>query len=124
MSYKIATIDVFERKAKKLLKKYASLKEELIELQNDLLQNPTMGTLIAENTYKIRLAVKSKGKGKSSGMRVITHIVELVAKINESEFDTIIFLLTIYDKSEIENISDNELQSLIKDVEDELQQEE
>jgi len=32
MSYKVKTIDVFERQAKKLVKKYASLAEELLNL--------------------------------------------------------------------------------------------
>ncbi len=60
----------FQREAKKLMKKYRSLKSELAELAEQLEENPKMGTLIGEDTYKIRLAVKSKGKGKSGGMRV------------------------------------------------------
>lgn len=62
MNCKIIAIDDFKRDAKKLLKKYSSLKSELEELQEQLFENPRMGMLIFENTYKIRLAVKSKGK--------------------------------------------------------------
>ena len=69
MSYRIIAVPSFSRDAKRLSKKYASLKGELQTLQSELLQNPRLGTLIRENTYKIRLAVKSKGKGKSGGWR-------------------------------------------------------
>lgn len=125
MNCRIIAIDDFKRDAKKLLKKYASLKNELAQLEADLLQNPRFGTFIQENTYKIRLAVKSKGKGKSGGMRVITHVVEVMLQINENtiEQDFTVFLLTIYDKSEMENIADNDLQYLINQIHDELEEE-
>lgn len=125
MNCKIIAIDDFKRDAKKLLKKYISLKEELVQLQAQLLENPRMGTLIHEKTYKIRLAVKSKGKGKSGGMRVITYVVEVEFQIGENimEQDITIFLLAIYDKSETENISDKDLQNLIKEINTELNNE-
>jgi len=126
MNCKIIAIEEFKRDAKKLLKKYVSLKNELAQLQTDLQANPRMGTLIQENTYKIRLAVKSKGKGKSGGMRIITHVVELEILVTESiiEHEITVFLLTIYDKSELENISDSELTHLIKEVNNDLDSEE
>jgi len=51
------------------------------------------------------LSIKSKGKGKSGGARLITHIV--VSKET-------VYLLTIYDKSDKENISDKELEELLQ----------
>jgi len=105
MSYSVKSIDVFERQAKKLFKKYASLKNELLELVAQLKENPDLGTPIGKNCYKIRLAIASKNKGKSGGARIITNFV-----ITE---DTV-FLLTIYDKSDKENISDKELEELLK----------
>jgi hypothetical protein len=70
------------------------------------------GKLITENTYKIHLSVKSKGKGKSGGLRVITY-----AHIHESENgDILVFLLSIYDKSEMQNISDNFIKDLILEM--------
>jgi mRNA-degrading endonuclease RelE of RelBE toxin-antitoxin system len=122
MNCKVIAIDDFKRDAKKLLKKFASLKSELAQLETDLLQNPRFGTLIQENTYKIRLAVKSKGKGKSGGVRIITHVVEVMLQISEDiiEQNFTVFLLTIYDKSEMENIADNDLQYLVNQVNDEL----
>ena len=122
MSYRIVAVPSFSRDAKRLNKKYASLKVELQTLQDELLQNPRMGTLIRENTYKIRLAVKSKGKGKSGGLRVITHLFEVEIQVaeNEKERNTTIVLVAIYDKSEMDNLPDKELRELIDDIEDEL----
>ena len=92
---------------KRLAKKFRSIKEEYAALLYELEQNPTLGTPIGNDCFKIRLAIASKGKGKSGGARVITHVV--VAK------DTI-YLLDIYDKSEKANISDKELLLLLKDL--------
>ena len=126
MNCKIIAIDSFKREAKWLVKKFPSLKSELETLQNDLLQNPRLGTLIHENVYKIRLAVKSKGKGKSGGMRVITYIVEVEIQVEEAENDseTTVFLVSIYDKSEQANISEKELSGLIDQINAELDSEE
>ena len=107
MSYKVKSIEVFERQAKKLTKKYASLKSELLALVLELKENPDQGTAIGKSCYKIRLAIKSKGKGKSGGARVITHF--LVA--NDA-----VYLLSIYDKSDKENLSDKELDELLQFV--------
>lgn len=76
-----------------------------------------MGTSIGGNVYKIRLAVKSKGRGKSGGMRVITYVFEIEIVIEENpEQDITVFLLTIYDKSEQESVSEKDLKNLIKDI--------
>jgi mRNA-degrading endonuclease RelE of RelBE toxin-antitoxin system len=126
MNFEIIAIDSFKRAAKKLLKKYNSLKSELLELQEQLKENPRMGVCILENIYKIRLAVKSKGKGKSGGMRVITYVVELELQVEENttEQKNTIFLLTIYDKSEMENIDDSEIYTLIGEAQFESSEEE
>ncbi len=125
MNCKVLVVGGFMRSAKQLAKKYASLKSELSDLQTQLVKNPRMGTLIYENTYKIRLAVKSKGKGKSGGLRVITHIVEVEIELTEiSEQEIIVFLTAIYDKSDSENISDKDLKNLISEIHDELSSEE
>lgn len=126
MSYRIIAVPSFSRDAKRLSKKYASLKGELQTLQSDLLQNPRVGTLIRENTYKIRLAVKSKGKGKSGGLRIITHVFEIEIEVaeNEKEQRTTIVLVAIYDKSEMDNLPDKELRELIEGIEEELSGEE
>ena len=105
MSFEIIATHRFRRDIKRLIKKYPSLRNEYAQLIGELANDPqNMGTALGNNCYKIRLSIASKGKGKSGGARVITHIVIE---------DTNVFLLTIYDKSEKENISDKELQELL-----------
>ena len=73
MSYRITLLAKFKRAAKLLIRKYPSLKTELAVLQQRLLDNPTLGTALGGSCYKIRLAIGSKGKGRSGGARVITY---------------------------------------------------
>ncbi len=75
MSYKVLTIPPFDKKLKRLAKKYPSLKNEFAELLESLEQEPEQGTNLGNNCYKIRIAIASKGKGKSGGARVITNFV-------------------------------------------------
>ncbi len=105
MSYKVKTIPKFDKELKRLAKKYPSLKNDFFELVQGLKQQPEQGTPIGNSCYKIRLAVASKGKGKSGGARVITYL---------QITDTTVFLLSIYDKAEQENIPDKELAELLK----------
>jgi hypothetical protein len=97
---------VFVRRAKIFKKKHFSLVEDLYELEQNLLDNPLQGNDLGAGLYKIRLAVKSKGK--SGGFRIITYLVS-----NDPE-GTVINMLTIYDKSEESNINIKELQKIIK----------
>ena len=97
MSYNVKAIPKFEKNSKKLVKKYASVKS--------LKENPQQGTPIGHDCYKIRLSIASKGKGKSGGARVITHFY-----VSQ---DTV-FLLSIYDKSEKENITEKQIKALLE----------
>ena len=118
MNVNVVPTSNFERKAKKLIKKYRSLKGELAELTAELESNPRKGTHIRENVYKIRLAVKSKGKGKNGGMRVITYIDIFLA--HEAP-ETDVYILSIYDKSENENIGEGYLTDLVDEVQEEVE---
>ena len=105
MGFDVRTISVFERQAKRLLKKFPSLKNEIQILITQLKEEPEKGTFIGNGCYKIRLSIASKGRGKSGGARVITHFM-----IRENT----VYLLSIYDKSDIENLSDSEIIALVK----------
>lgn len=105
MTFEIIVTDNFAREAKRLVKKYPSLKSELADLLTLLTQNPATGTPLGHSCFKIRLAIKSKGKGKSGGARVITLIIEKSSRI---------YLLSIYDKSEMDSISDADIKYLIQ----------
>ena len=83
---------------------------------DELEKEPLKGTKIGEDTYKIRLAVKSKGKGKSGGMRVITY-VDIEIKLKEED-EIVVYLMSIYDKSNTSNISNKLLNRLVKEIQD------
>ena len=104
---KVESIPNFKKEARRLMKKYNSLAGELRELEDELCQNPAMGTPIGHSCYKIRLAIKSKGKGKSGGARVITYYY-----IHGST----VYLLPIYDKAEQENISEAKITELLQGI--------
>ena len=105
--YSVRAARSFEREAKPLIKKYASLRQELATLGDQLQENPTLGTPLGQDCYKIRLAIKSKGKGKSGGARIITYVVT----DNEE-----VILLTIYDKQIRGTISEKELKELLDEL--------
>lgn len=97
----------FEKAYKHLKKKYPSLKEDLRLFAQELLLNPNQGVEIFSNCRKARMAITSKGKGKSAGARIIFYF--------KLEKDSIV-LLYIYDKSEMENISDTFLSDIIRSL--------
>ncbi len=104
MSFSVIPSDKFKREAKRLTKKFPSLKQELAHLNNILEKDPETGTALGNSTYKIRIAIRSKGKGKSGGARIITYVVT-----DNQE----IYLLTIYDKSEFDIIDDKTIRAII-----------
>lgn len=107
MSFSVIPSEKFKKEVKRLFKKYPSLKEELAELNDTLTDKPETGTALGNDTYKIRLSIKSKGKGKSGGGRVITYVVK-----NNKE----VYLLTIYDKSEFESVDDKTLKNILQSL--------
>ena len=113
MPVSVVTAQSFLIAAKKLLKKYPSLKVDLATLEAQLLAKPDSGTPLGQNAYKIRLAIRSKGRGKSSGARVITHLETLVLT---DETDQTVSLLYIYDKADTASISQRELEDLIRNL--------
>ncbi len=60
--------------------------------------------------------MKSKGRGKSGGMRVIKRVVKAQLQVVEESPQTNIYLLSIYDKAEQADISDKRLKDIIDDL--------
>ena len=73
-------------------------------------ENPFAGVDLGDGVRNVRMAIKAKGKGKSGGARVITYNIDEKAEVPHIDF------LTIHDKSEIDNVSDSYIQSLLKFV--------
>ena len=112
--------DEFKRQFRRLSKKYRSLIDDLEIFQKELQENPLQGVDLGSGVRKIRMTIASKGKGKSGGARVLTLNV-LVGDIGgrtepdftqgDEEID--VTLLTIYDKNEIDNVSDEYIKWLV-----------
>ncbi|MCF8229357.1 MAG: type II toxin-antitoxin system RelE/ParE family toxin [Bacteroidales bacterium] len=105
MKYNVLVTDNFRKEFKKLHKKYPSLKNDILQIVNQLELSPKQGISLGRNCYKIRVSITSKGKGKSGGGRLITYLT--IQK-------QIVYLLSIYDKSNKESIEDHELDFLLK----------
>lgn len=104
MNYNVVTIAPFDQQLKRLAKKYPSIPTDIAKLGIALAENPVAGKEILPGCYKIRMSISSKGKGKSGGARIITHV-----HISQ----TTVYLLAIYDKSEQTDISDGDIKQLL-----------
>jgi len=105
MNFKIEIIPRFERDVKRLKKKFPNIKKDLIKLINELSVNPTSGIHLGENIFKIRIPNSSIPTGKSGGFRVITYY-----KQNDT-----LYLVTIYSKTQNDNILIEKLKEIIKE---------
>jgi len=105
MSYNIFSIPLFDKQAKRLAKKYPSLKRDLAGLIEKLTNEPELGKALGNSFYKIRLAIASKDKGKSGGARVITFV-----KVSQNT----VYLASVFDKSEKSTITNKELEYIFK----------
>ena len=105
MNFKIETIPRFEKDVKKLKKKFPKIKNDLTELMNKLSLNPEIGINLGENIFKIRFQNSSIPIGKSGGFRIITYY----------KTDDILYLVTIYSKTEQDNILTKKLKKIVQE---------
>ena len=110
MANRVKYTSVFEKHYKRYSKKFHSIASEISELEKLLIENPALGTDLGNGLFKIRLAVKSKNKGKSGGFRIITYLV------TENDNNLDINFLIIYDKSEIEDFTKKELLEVVNQI--------
>jgi len=105
MSLKIISLDSFGRDAKRLYKKYKQLPKDLKVLYKLLQETPKTGIELGNGCYKIRLANTSVPTGKSGGFRIIYYYLDQ---------DNNLYLMTIYSKTEIENISEEKIVEILR----------
>lgn len=101
MNYSFEATDDFAKELKALSKKYVSIKNDMKALRKSILENPKQGVNLGLGFKKIRLEIKSKGKGSSGGGRVITY--EAIVSVSE----TIITFVSIYNKGDYDTIDLN-----------------
>lgn len=103
MPSNVILTDAFRREAKKLAKKYRSLGQDLAALVAELEEAPYSGDRLGPNTYKLRLAIRSRGRGKSGGARVISYVaISIEENVAEDAID--VALIALYDKSKFATV--------------------
>lgn len=106
MNFKIKTLSHFEKEVKKLFKKYKQLPNDLRSLNKELSENPKSGIELGNGYYKIRLANSSIPTGNSGGFRIIYYHIDIKNNL---------YLMSIYSKSEIENIDEKVILNILKE---------
>ncbi len=105
VNLKIVSLESFSKDVKKLYRKYRKVIDDLKILEEQLYKDPKSGMQLGNNCYKIRLRNSSVPTGKSGGFRVIYYYID--DKNN-------LYLMAMYSKSELENISDDRLMEILK----------
>ena len=106
MTLQIKALENFTKEVKKLAKKYKKIAEDLKTLQKELYLNPQIGIRLGRNCYKIRVANSSVPTGKSGEFRVVYYYLDA---------NGVIYLMSIYSKSELENLRDEEIMKILKE---------
>lgn len=105
---KVSVSNDFAREAKRLAKKYPSFKQDYASFLDSIKDNPLQGDEITKDIRKVRMAIRSKGKGKSGGARVIT--LNILTKELCGE---VVFLL-IYDKEDASSVKIDAVKELAR----------
>ncbi|MCL4251310.1 MAG: type II toxin-antitoxin system RelE/ParE family toxin [Anaerolineae bacterium] len=103
---RVLPTDEFAAQVKRLRKKYPNIRLDLQPLIEQLERGETPGDRLqgqAGVAYKIRLPNRDARRGKRGGYRVIYYVPA-------SEY---VYLLTVYSKSEIDDISNSVIVELI-----------
>jgi len=107
MSYEVRVVDEFKKDVKKLFKKYRSIKTDILDLIEKLEEDYTIGIDLGSNLYKIRIKNSDIG-GKSGGYRVIYY-----TRLTNDR----VYLLTIFSKTQKENIDVKSLKPIVDKIE-------
>lgn len=110
MSFEIRPTPRFARELKALAKRHRSLKEDMANFARSLSENPFQGDELSPGIRKIRLAITSKGHGKSGGARVITYTV--VAAESHGN----VYLMEIYDKADYSTVDVTAIRNVIREL--------
>ena len=111
MNFEIIPTPDFERSFKALAKRHRSLKNDMVDFSRSLQANPFQGVELSPGIRKIRMAIASKGKGKSGGARIITYTV--IA----AEMEGRVYLMNIYDKSDFSTVDLSILEDIVMSLE-------
>jgi len=101
----IEETETFTRAVKKLQKRFKNIQEDCNEFTQKINITDDLGTHLGSGIYKVRIANSNKQSGKSSGYRLISYLKLIDKKL---------YFMYIYDKSDLDNISEKEIDTLVK----------
>lgn len=110
MSFEVSTTPEFESQAKKLNKRHRSFKNDLMEFVISLRENPFQGVELSPGIRKIRMAITSKGRGKSGGARIITYTVVT------AEMEGKVYLMNVYEKSDFSTVELSVIKEIVSNL--------
>lgn len=111
MNFEFEATKFFRKSLKQLSKRHRSMKEDFEAFAESLKKNPFQGDELSLGIRKIRMAITSKGRGKSGGARVITYTVIM------TEMDGKIYLIDIYDKADFSTVDVSLIKRIISELE-------
>ncbi len=111
MNFEILPTTRFAKSIKLLAKKHRSIKQDLKAFANSLKEDPFQGDELSPGIRKVRMAISSKGRGKSGGARIITYTI--VVAENQGR----VYLIDIYDKADYSTVDVAIIQKIVKELE-------
>lgn len=110
MNFEVIATEDFLKRLKTLAKRHCSLKQDFELFAKGLKENPFQGAELSPGIRKIRMAISSKGRGKSGGARIITFTIVAAHSTGS------VYLIDIYDKSDYSTVDVAVVQKKIKDI--------
>jgi len=103
----IEETETFTKAVKKLQKRFKNIENDYNKFIDSIKTIDNLGTDLGGGVYKVRIANSDKQTGKSSGYRLISYL-KLI--------DNTLYLMYIYDKSDLDTISEKQIDTLIKKI--------
>ena len=104
MKLQIVEKTLYKKSYKKLSKQYKNIQDDVDNFINSIQSKDNLGIELKSNIFKVRIKNSDKNRGKSAGYRLISYLA-----IVKNELQ----LLYIYDKSKIENLTEDEIDKLV-----------
>jgi mRNA-degrading endonuclease RelE of RelBE toxin-antitoxin system len=103
----IEETDTFSKALKKLQKRFKNIETDCDTFLQGIQTVEHLGIHLGNGVYKVRMANSDKKSGKSAGYRLISYLKLL---------DGTLYLMYIYDKSDLDSVSEKQIDELIKKI--------
>lgn len=109
-SYEVVLAGSFKRCVKRLKKRFPRVSQDVTDVVQNLVENPSLGVVIpgGAGVRKVRVRNRDAGKGKRGGYRLIYYV--------EDHPQPVIYLLLLYAKADQADVTRQELLQLLADL--------